>query len=120
MTTRHHQLDYIEFSAPDLAATTEFYGSVFGWEFNDYGGAYVGIKSAEDDGEVGGFDPSGAKPPLVQVYSDDLDASRAAVVAAGGTITQDVFEFPGGARFHFTDPAGNELGVWTQQSPKPL
>lgn len=116
MAQQHHTLDYIELPAPDLAAVTEFYSAAFGWSFNDYGGAYAGIVSPDGNGEVGGFNPEGTPQPagvLVQLYSDDLEASRDAVVAAGGRIVQDIFSFPGGRRFQFADPAGNELGVWT-------
>ncbi len=118
--SRHHAIDYVELPAPDLAAATAFYGGAFGWAFTDYGPpgapAYVGIQAPDGDGEVGGLDPQGTPGrggPLVQLYSDDLDATRDAVVAAGGTVVVDVFAFPGGRRFHFTDPAGNELGVWS-------
>jgi len=114
---RHHRIDYIEFSVTDLAATKAFYGAAFGWEFNDYGDAYVGIRRRGEAGEVGGFalvDEVRGGGPLVILYSDDIDASVAAVTRAGGTIAQDVYEFPGGRRFHFLDPSGNELAVWTE------
>lgn len=112
----HHALDYVEIPFPDLAVAKGFYGSAFGWTFTDYGDAYVGFSSNGSD-EDGGFDPTGtphAGGPLVQVYSDDLEATAAAVRDAGGTITVPPFSFPGGRRFHFTDPAGNELGAWSR------
>ncbi|MDA2807589.1 VOC family protein [Nocardiopsis suaedae] len=114
---RHHRIDYIEFGVTDLPAAKRFYGAAFGWEFTDYGDAYAGIKGADGGPEAGGLarvdavEPGG---PLVIVYSDDLEASRAAVEAAGGTVTTEPFAFPGGRRFHFADPAGNVLAVWTQ------
>ena len=89
-----------------------FYEVAFGWEFNDYGPAYAGIKGPER--EVGGLRQG--EPvrggPLVVLYSDDLDASLEAVRAAGGGVVKEPFAFPGGRRFHFTDPSGNELAVW--------
>ncbi|WP_232680701.1 VOC family protein [Nocardioides sp. R-C-SC26] len=112
----HHAIDYIELPAPDLAAAKAFYGSALGWTFTDYGEAYVGFSSTGGD-EDGGFDPRGtphAGGPLVQVYSDDLEATLRAVVAAGGAISVEPFAFPGGRRFQFTDPAGNELGAWSR------
>lgn len=119
MTSTHHTLDYVELPAPDLAAAKAFYGSAFGWEFNDYGPpgepAYVGIRAHDGDGEVGGLDPAGTPGTagvLVQLYSDDLDATVRAVVDAGGRVLKEPYAFPGGRRFHFADPAGNELGAW--------
>lgn len=117
--SRHHRLDYIEFPVLDLSAAKAFYGAAFGWEFTDYGDAYVGIKGEPDGPEVGGFSPTDhvvPGGPLVLLYSDDLGASRDAVAAAGGTITAEPFAFPGGRRFHFTDPSGHHLGVWTEAS----
>ena len=118
MTHTHHTFDYIELPAPDLAASTAFYSRAFGWGFNDYGdGAYAGIRSADGNGEVGGLNPA-ARPgpvgPLVLLFSTDLDASVVAVRDAGGTVVEGPYEFPGGRRFHFHDPAGNELGVWSE------
>ena len=115
MTHVHHAIDYIELGAPDLAASKAFYAQAFGWAFNDYGPDYSGIRAPDGDGEVGGLDPegpTGAGGPLVLLYSDDLDATVAAVVQAGGTVTRAPYRFPGGRRFYFTDPAGNQLGAW--------
>ncbi|WP_151082366.1 VOC family protein [Nocardioides cynanchi] len=114
---RHHTFDYIELAAPDLAAAQRFYDDAFGWSFNDYGPDYSGIQRPGGDDEMGGLNPArpaGAGLPLVILYSDDLDATLAGVRAAGGRVTEEPFEFPGGRRFHFTDPAGNELAVWTR------
>ena len=115
MAHRHHAIDYIELAAPDLAAAKAFYAAAFGWEFNDYGPDYSGIRAPEGDGEVGGLNPeahAGTGGALVLLWSDDLDATVAAVTAAGGAISRAPYAFPGGRRFYFTDPAGNELGVW--------
>ena len=115
MTHTHHTLDYIELAAPDVAAAKGFYAAAFGWTFNDYGPDYAGIRSADGSDEVGGL-TAGAAPSaegvLVLVYTEDVDASLRAVEAAGGTVTDAIFEYPGGRRFHFTDPAGNRLGAY--------
>lgn len=115
MAEIHHHISYVEIPAPDLDAARAFYASAFGWSFNDYGGAYAGIVAPDTDGEVGGLNPRGTPVRgdlLVLLYSDDLAATQAAVEAAGGTVTQGPYEYPGGHRFHFTDPAGNELAVY--------
>ena len=113
---RHHSIDYIEFSVRDMVAAKTFYGAAFGWTFNDYGPGYCGIVKG-GGGESGGFavaDEVVAGGPLVVLYSETLDATLERVKDAGGTITKPVFEFPGGRRFHFRDPSGNELAVWSQ------
>jgi len=118
MSNIHHAIDYIELAVNDLAATRSFYEAAFGWSFNDYGPEYAGIRAAGGEGEVGGLNatatPTAGGGPLVLLYSDDLDATVAAVEGAGGNVTQGPYEFPGGRRFHFTDPSGNELGVWAK------
>ena len=122
MARVHHTIDYIELAAPDLAAAKAFYAAAFGWAFNDYGPDYSGIRAPGGDGEVGGLNPeapAGRGGALVLLYSDDLEASVRAVVAAGGAVTREPYTFPGGRRFYFTDPAGNELGVWQSlESPE--
>ncbi|MFO0667885.1 MAG: VOC family protein [Polyangiaceae bacterium] len=110
----HHAIDYIEFSVTDVAEAKRFYREAFGWAFNDYGPDYAGIVR-HGGGESGGVCKvprvtSGG--PLVVLYSDDLDATLGKVRSAGGRIVKEPFEFPGGRRFHFADPFGNELGVW--------
>ena len=110
----HHAIDYIEFTVRDLAAAKLFYAAAFGWRFTDYGPEYAGIQGP--DGEVGGLWQAPEMRlggPLVVLYSTDLEASLAAVRSAGGTIAKEPFAFPGGRRFQFLDPSGNELAVWT-------
>ncbi len=108
------KLDYLEMQAAggSLDRVKAFYGKAFGWSFTDYGPGY----SAFAEGLDGGFDGSAPREakPLPVLFSTDLQASLDAIVAAGGTVTQPIFEFPGGRRFHFTDPAGNELAVWAE------
>ena len=117
MTHTHHAIDYIELGAPRLEATKQFFAQVFGWRFNDYGPTYSGIQSPDGGREVGGLD-AGSVPsaggPLVLLYSADLDATLAAITAAGGEITNGPYAFPGGRRAHFRDVSGNELGVWSE------
>lgn len=109
----HHTIDYIEFNVTDMVEAKRFFADAFGWEFNDYGPDYAGIKGGS--GEVGGLRKAErvvAGGPLVILYSDDLEASLAAVEAAGGRVVKGIFEFPGGRRFEFVDPSGNGLAVW--------
>lgn len=109
-------IDYIEFTAPDLKAMKRFYGEVFGWTFQDWGEEY----STFADGRVdGGFRQgkaaAGSGAPLVILYASKLEETEARVRAAGAPITTAIFSFPGGRRFHFADPAGNELAVWSDK-----
>ena len=115
---RHHRIDYLEIPVTDLAVAKAFYAAAFGWSFTDYGTGYCGIQG--DEREQGGLalleeGKSVTKGgPLAILYSDSLDDTLAAVGKAGGTIRTPPFDFPGGRRFHFEDPSGNELAVWTQ------
>ena len=105
------KLDYLEFRGRDMGAAKAFYSSAFGWAFVDYGPRYA----AFDEGLEGRFDVAGEpKPPLPVLYAHDLEAMLAKVTAAGGTILVAIHAFPGGRRFHFADPAGNELAVWSE------
>ncbi|WP_150239463.1 VOC family protein [Nocardiopsis quinghaiensis] len=116
---RHHAIDYLELTVTDLDRARRFYSDAFGWSFNDYGPQYTGIRNPRgaDAPEVGGLAlgeqvrPGG---PFVLLYSTDLDRSAEAVAAAGGRVVEGPYTFPGGRRFHFTDPSGNELGVWAE------
>lgn len=112
---KHHEISYIEFGAQDLASTRAFYEAAFGWEFNDYGPEYSGIKAPDSDHEFGGLNASATPArggPLVLLFSNNLDATVDDVRDAGGTIVAEPYEFPGGRRFEFTDPSGNHLGVF--------
>ncbi|WP_110207740.1 VOC family protein [Nocardioides daejeonensis] len=117
MASTHHAFDYIELPVDGMAAARAFYADAFGWTFNDYGPGYTGIRAVAGDGEMGGLNGmsgggAGGPGPLVLLYTDDLDATASAVQAAGGSIVDPPAEFPGGRRFTFTDPSGNQLGVW--------
>lgn len=110
----HHGFDYVEIPALDLHAAEAFYGAAFGWRFTQFGPGYLGIITP-DGREGGGISLVGTLEHgglTVVLFSRDLEASREAVVNAGGEITREIFDFPGGRRFHFRDPSGNELGVW--------
>jgi predicted enzyme related to lactoylglutathione lyase len=113
----HHAIDYIEIAVTDMDAAKAFYASAFGWSLVDYGPDYAGIQV--DAKEVGGLRRDSevrVGGPLVILYSEDLEGSVEAVTAAGGTILKPIYAFPGGRRFHFADPAGNELAVWSDRS----
>lgn len=118
MSQIHHQIDYIEFTVLDMAESQRFYQAAFGWQFNDYAPTYAGIRK-QGGGEVGGLrqdDTVTPGGPLVVLYSADLEATLEHVKAAGGKITTEPFDFPGGRRFHFHDPSGNELAVWGESA----
>jgi predicted enzyme related to lactoylglutathione lyase len=107
------KIDYLELPGGDLAATKQFYAEAFGWGFTDYGPDYAAFAEGID----GGFNADAAdqtKLPLAVLYAHDLEAMEAKVIAAGATITRPIFSFPSGRRFHFRDPSGNELAVWSE------
>ena len=112
MAENHHHIDYIELPANDVEATKRFYATVFGWTFQDWGPSYVSFDGAGIDGGFDAESAVSAAGALVVLFSEDLESTLAAVEAAGGSITKPIFSFPGGRRFHFTDPNGNELAVW--------
>jgi len=110
-----NKIDYIELHASDIEVSKRFYSAVFGWKFEDYGPEYT---SFHDGRVAGGFTtriPSPVQGLLVVIYCGDLDAAQKKIREAGGTMVKDTFSFPGGRRFHFADPNGNELAVWSDQ-----
>lgn len=106
------KLDYIELAAAHgtLDNVKAFYSAAFGWRFTDYGPAY----SAFDEGLDGGFQTAEPAKPLPILFSDNLERSLGRVEEAGGRVVRPIFDFPGGRRFHFVDPAGNEMAVWAK------
>jgi uncharacterized protein len=112
---RDRKLDYLELYGADLGAMKRFYGAAFGWSFVDYGDDYVGFAEAGLDGGIQGEKPA---PPLPILYAADLEGAVESVGQAGGAITRAIYAFPGGRRFHFRDPGGNELAVWSDQPAK--
>lgn len=114
---RHHSIDYVELTVTDVHRAKQFYSEAFGWGFNDYGPDYAGIRSSEAGAEVGGLrrgEEVRVGGPLVLLFSHDLEHSVEAVIDAGGQVIDGPYAFPGGRRFLFTDPDGNELGVWAE------
>lgn len=113
----HEKIDYVELPANDIVANKKFFAAAFGWEFEDYGPEYTAFSN---QGVDGGFYKSDLKSvtsngsALVVFLSEQLEATQEKIIGAGGTIVQEIFSFPGGRRFHFTDPCGNEYAVWTK------
>lgn len=116
---KSNTINYIEMPARDISKTKAFFESVFGWSFTDYGSDYMSF-SHKEAGVDGGFykldkDMATANgSALIVLYSDDLALLEEKIVAFGGKVTVPVFSFPGGKRFHFTDPSGNEFAAWTE------
>ena len=113
-SAQNHKINYIEFVSTDIQRSKRFYSAVFGWSFEDWGPDYISF-TAPGAGIDGGF-RSGEAPvgsPLVVLYATDLAATEQAILAEGGAITVATYSFPGGRRFHFADPCGNILGVWS-------
>ena len=110
---KHEQIQYIEFLTNDISRAKSFYTKCFGWKFTDYGPEYTAF---EGDYVDGGF--ALGKPVkgsvLVVLYSNDIKISKDKVINEGGVIVKDIFSFPGGKRFQFTDPDGYELAVWSE------
>ncbi|MCW9705410.1 VOC family protein [Fodinibius salsisoli] len=110
---RNFQIDYIEFGATNIEELKRFYNTILGWQFTDYGPTYTSFH----DGQLGGGFTTDIPPggnPLVVIYTDDLEAIFRQIKESEGTIVKDIFSFPGGRRFHFQDPSGNELAVWSE------
>ncbi|WP_417502461.1 VOC family protein [Marinobacter sp.] len=113
------KINYVEIPARDIAATKRFFGDAFGWTFVDYGPDYVAIENAGLDGGFFKSDSvatTGIGSVLVVLFSTDLEATLEKVKLCGGKIVKDIFPFPGGRRFHFSDPNGNEYAVWSEPS----
>jgi predicted enzyme related to lactoylglutathione lyase len=112
----HEKINYVELPAKDFEATKTFFGDVFGWTFEDWGEEYLAFHNAGLDGgfyrsELTSTTAAGAT--LVVFYSERLEETQAKIESAGGKIVLETFEFPGGRRFHFSDPNGNEYSVWS-------
>jgi len=112
----HETINYLEFPASDLDASKAFFSTVFGWSFTDFGPDYSSFSDASVDGgfyraELSAKADNGSV--LVVFYSDNLEATQAKIEATGGTVAKAIFDFPGGRRFHFYEPSGNEFAVWS-------
>ncbi|MDF7823767.1 VOC family protein [Pontiellaceae bacterium B12227] len=118
MMDRHEKIDYVEFSTPDPENTKAFFSQVFGWKFTDYGPDYC---DSPDGGIMTGFFRGDRKSTqetggaLLTFFSTDLEATQEKIKAAGGKIIKPIFPFPGGRRFQFLEPGGNEFAVWSDQ-----
>lgn len=108
------KIDYVEMPGQDLPATKAFYSQAFGWGFVDYGPTYAAMEGAGLDGGFQADPDERPAAPLVVLFATDLEAMLARVTAAGGEIVKPIFSFPGGRRFHFRDPSGNELAVFCE------
>lgn len=115
----HEKINYVEFPARDIQATKSFFEAVFNWSFEDFGPEYTAFSN---QGLDGGFFKSDLKSSseigsaLIVFYSEDIESTQARVESAGGEIVKPIFSFPGGRRFHFIEPSGNELAVWSDVS----
>lgn len=117
--SEHEKISYIEFPSKDLKLTKTFFTSTFGWSFIDFGPEYIAFSN---EGIDGGFYKSDLMVstenggPLIVLYSEYLEATQKKIKENGGIINKEVFSFPGGRRFHFTDPNGNEYAVWSDNN----
>ena len=113
----HEKINYVEFPAKDINVTKSFFSTVFGWDFVDYGPDYAAFSN---EGLDGGFFKSDLTAStengsaLIVFYSKELEQTQAKIEQAGGSIIKPIFSFPGGRRFHFCDPNGNEYAVWSE------
>jgi len=113
---KHEKLDYVEFAASDIPSTKAFFEKAFGWSFTDYGPEYTTFAG---QGLDGGFfkanlcSSASRGGALLIFYSSNLESTLAKVTQAGGQIIKPIFGFPGGRRFHFAEPSGNEFAVWS-------
>jgi predicted enzyme related to lactoylglutathione lyase len=113
MKPKDSHINYVEFKAKDLEAIKAFYSKAFDWTFTDYGPSYVAFSESGLDGGFEKTEDTIVNGALVVLYHTDLNLIKARIIEAGGNITRDIFSFPGGHRFHFADPSGNELAVWS-------
>ena len=112
---QNSHIDYVEFKAHDLQKIKAFYSRIFGWDFTDYGPTYTAFSNS---GLQGGFELTEAQisqGALVVLYHEDLKHIQQEIENAGGAIVKAIFSFPGGSRFHFKDPSGNELAIWSDK-----
>ncbi len=114
---QHEKINYVEFPAKDLPATKAFFQSAFGWSFVDYGPEYIAFSNQGLDGGFYQSDLASSSQKggaLIVFYSNQLEVTLAKVEKAGGSLVKPIFSFPGGRRFHFKEPSGNEFAVWSE------
>jgi hypothetical protein len=115
MEIKDNHINYVEFKAKDLEKIKAFYTASFAWTFTDYGPTYIAFS---ESGLQGGFEKTEAEivnGALVILYHKNLDLIKSKIIESSGKISKDTYSFPGGHRFHFIDPAGNELAVWSDK-----
>lgn len=115
MNIKDNNINYVEFKANNLEKIKVFYSEAFDWTFTDYGPTYIAFS---DSGLEGGFEKTENKiinGALVVLYHQNLEEIKSKVIKSGGNILKDIFSFPGGSRFHFADPSGNELAIWSDK-----
>ncbi|PCI29971.1 glyoxalase family protein [Candidatus Wolfebacteria bacterium] len=112
---KDNHIQYIELYALDLKEVKQFYFTVFGWEFTDYGENYTAFTNSGVEGGFEKVEKITRGGPLVVLYHANLELAKENIITGGGTISKDIFSFPGGKRFHFTDPSNNELAVWSDK-----
>lgn len=112
---KNNHINYVEFKANNLEEIKKFYHRAFGWNFTDYGPAYTAFSESGLDGGFEKSDDTIVNGALVVLYHQDLQSIKDKVADAGGKISKDIFSFPGGRRFHFIDPSGNELAIWSDK-----
>ncbi len=109
-----NRIDYIEIPVTDPAKARDFFAALFGWEFQEWGADYLSFSDGRlECGLRRAADPAPASGVLLIFYSEDLEREMTRIVELGGSISQDIYSFPGGRRFHFVDPVGNEYAIWT-------
>ena len=116
---QHEKINYVEFPARDIQATKDFFKQAFGWSFQDFGPEYTAFSNQGIDGgffksELSSSTDNGAA--LIVFYSQDLEATQDKIEKANGLIIKPIFAFPGGRRFHFAEPSGNEFAVWSDKN----
>lgn len=114
MQPTNNHINYVEFKSTDLEATKNFYSNAFGWQFTDYGDSYIAFESSGLDGGFEKTDQPIVNGVFVVLYHNDLEFIKTKLIQLGVTISVDIFSFPGGKRFQFLDPSGNELAIWSE------
>lgn len=115
MDIKNNHINYVEFMAKDLEKIKAFYSGAFRWTFTDYGPTYTAFSNGGLEGGFEKTEKSAINGALIVLYHQNLDQIKSLIITFGGKITKDIFSFPGGKRFHFTDPSGNELAVWSDK-----
>lgn len=106
------RLDYVELPGSEISATRAFYEQAFGWQLTEFAPTYAATTTGDTDIGIQAAPDERPAAPLPVIQVDDIEAALKAVERSGGTIVKAIFDFPGGRRFHFTDPSGNELAAW--------